>query len=170
MDNSEKFEQIYNNYRVLMYRVAYNVLKSRQDTEDAVQDAFVKIYDHISDIGEVDSPRTRSFIMVITRNVCLNELRSRRHDSGENIEELDPAAEVSVEEAVLSELGVDQIKNALRELPENYRDILYLTVFKEYDLHSAAELLGITYENAKQRLQRARKKLAEMLEGKVVNL
>ena len=170
MDNSEKFEQIYQKYRVLMYRVAYRVLNNRQDTEDAVQDAFVKIYDHISDIGEVDSPRTRSFIMVITRNVCLNELRSRKHDSGENIEELYLAAEVSVEEAVLSELGVDQIKSALSELPENYRDILYLTVFKEYDLHSAAELLGITYDNAKQRLVRARKKLAETLDGRVVNL
>lgn len=153
-----------------MYRIAYSVLKNRQDTEDAVQDAFVKIYDHISDITDIDSPRTRSFIMVITRNVCLNELRSRKHDSGENIEELELAAEVSVEEAVLSQLGVERIKNALRELPENYRDILYLTVFKEYDLHVAAELLGITYDNAKQRLARARKKLAETLDGRAVNL
>lgn len=153
-----------------MYRIAYSVLKNCQDAEDAVQDAFVKIYDHISDIGEVDSPRTRSFLMVVTRNVCLNGLRSRKHDSGENIEDLDLAAEISVEEAVMSELGVDQIKNALRELPENYRDILYLTVFKEYDLHGAAELLGITYENAKQRLARARKKLAETLDRRAINL
>lgn len=170
VDNSEKFEQIYQRYRVLMYRVAYGVLNNRQDAEDAVQDAFVKIYDHIDDIGEVDSPRTRSFLMVVTRNVCLNELRSRKHDSGEDIEELDVAAEVSVEEAVFSKLGVDRIKSALGALPVNYRDILYLTVFREYDLHGAAELLGITYENAKQRLQRARRKLAELLEGKAVNL
>lgn len=170
MDNQNKFEQIYGKYRVLMYRVAYGVLNNRQDAEDAVQDAFVKIYDHIDDIGEVDSPRTRSFLMVVTRNVCLNELRSRKHDSGEDIEELDVAAEVSVEDAVLSELGVARIKDALGTLPVNYRDILYLTVFREYDLHGAAELLGITYENAKQRLQRARRKLAELLEGKAVNL
>lgn len=170
MDNLDKFEQIYSKYRVLMYRVAYGVLNSRQDAEDAVQDAFVKVYDHISDIGEVDSPRTRSFLMVVTRNVCLNELRSRRHDSGEDIEELDIAAEFSVEDAALSTLGVEEIKSALCELPVNYRDILYLTVFREYDLHGAAELLGITYENAKQRLLRARRKLAELLEGKAVNL
>lgn len=170
MDNSEKFEQIYNNYRVLMYRVAYSVLKSRQDTEDAVQDAFVKIYDHIEDIGGVDSPRTRSFIMVVTRNVCLNALRLRKHDSGADINELEIAADSSVEDDVISEMSVAAIEDALRALPENYRDILYLTVFREYDLHSAAELLGITYENAKQRLARARKKLAEMLDRRAVNL
>lgn len=170
LDDQSKFEQIYCKYRVLMYRVAYGVMNNRQDAEDAVQNAFVRIYDHISDIGEIDSPRTRSFLMVVTRNVCLNELRSKRHDNSENIDELDIASELSVEDAALSEMGVTEIKNALGTLPVNYRDILYLTVFREYDLHSAAELLGITYENAKQRLQRARRKLAELIEGKVVNL
>lgn len=170
MDNSEKFEQIYQKYRVLMYRVAYNVLNNRQDTEDAIQDAFVKIYDHIEDIGEVDSPRTRSYLMVVTRNVSLNVLRSRKHDSGADLDELDIAADSSMEDDVISQMSVEAIEDALRALPENYRDILYLTVFKEYDLHSAAELLGITYENAKQRLARARKKLAEMLDRRAVNL
>lgn len=170
MDSSEKFEQIYTKYRVLMYRVAYDLLKNRQDAEDAVQSAFVKIYDHIADIGDVDSPRTRSFVMVVARNVCLNELRSKQHDSGEDIEELDVAAEGSVEDAVFSEIGVAVIENALRELPDKYRDILYLTVFRELDLRGAAELLGITYENAKSRLQRARKKLAVLLDKGAVNL
>lgn len=170
MDNSEKFELIYHKYRVLMYRVAYGVLNNRQDAEDAVQSAFVKIYDHIADIGEIDSPRTRSFLMVVTRNVCLNELRSKRHDSSAELDELDIAAEESVEDEVFSAIGVAAIEKALRELPEKYRDVLYLTVFREYDLHGAAELLGITYENAKSRLQRARKKLAELLDKEAVNL
>ncbi|MDE7230452.1 MAG: sigma-70 family RNA polymerase sigma factor [Oscillospiraceae bacterium] len=170
MDNQAKFEQLYGKYRIFMYRVAYGLMKNRQDAEDAVQDAFVRIYDHIDDIGEVDSPRTRSFVMVVTRNICLNELRSRRHDSGEDLDELDAASDDSVEDTVLSALGVEEIKKALCELPVNYRDILYLTVFREYDLRGAAELLGITYENAKHRLLRARRKLAEMLDGRAVNL
>lgn len=170
LDNLNKFETLYSKYRILMYRVAYGLLNNRQDAEDAVQDAFVKLYDHIEDIGDVDSPQTRSFAMVVTRNICLNELRSRRHDSGEDLDELDTASEYSVEEAALSTLGVAEIKNALCELPDNYRDILYLTVFREYDLHGAAELLGITYENAKHRLQRARRRLAQLLDGKAVNL
>lgn len=169
MEKSEKFEQIYLKYRVLMYRVAFGLLKNRQDTEDAVQDAFVRIYDHISDIDEVDSPRTRSYVMVITRNICLNELRSKKHESGEDIEQLNTASEVSVEDEVLSGLEVAAIERALRELPEKYRDILYLTVYGEYDLRNAALLLGISYENAKSRVQRARKKLAELLERRAVN-
>ncbi len=163
MDNSEKFEAVYSKYRVLMYRVAYGLLGNPEDAEDAVQSAFVKIYGHIADIADADSPRTRSFVTVVVRNVCFNMLRDSRHNTGADIEQLDPVSDISIEEQALSGFGVVAIENALRGLPENYRDILYLTAYEELDLHSAAELLGITYENAKSRLKRARRKLAELL-------
>lgn len=161
----DKFTAIYEKYRRLMFRVALDILKNREDAEDALQDAFIRISDNLDKIGGADSPRTRSFVMVVTRNVCLNVLRRRRFESGADIEELNAASDHSVEEEAFSRFGVEELGSALKKLPPDLRDILYLTVREELPLKDAATLLGITYEAAKSRVRRARKKLAELLKG-----
>lgn len=140
-----------------------DILKNQQDAEDALQDAFIRISENMDKIGEVSSPRTRSFVMVITRNICLNMLRRKRFESGADIEELNIASEYSVEEQAFSGFGVAALESALRELPPDLRDILYLTVYEELALKDVSKLLDITYEAAKSRVKRARKKLTEIL-------
>lgn len=152
-------EGIYIKYRKLMFKAAFEMLGNVQDAEDAVQDAFIRLLNNLEKIGETDCPQTRNFCVIITRNVCFNKLR--RNAPLEIPETL--SSEDNVEETFFSEIGVESLERALRRLSPNYRDILYLTVYEELSLHKAAELLGITYENAKSRVKRARKKLAEIL-------
>lgn len=156
----EKFDMIYRKYRRLMFRVAYDILENAQDTEDALQDAFVRIADNLEKISEAECPRTRNFIVIITRNVCFNMLRKKRESVG--IDE-DVSSDIDVEEEIFSDAGVGILERALERLPRNYRDIMYLTAYEELSLHAAAEVLGITYENAKSRVRRARKRLSEIL-------
>lgn len=152
-------EEIYIKYRRLMFKAAYEILGDVQETEDAVQDAFVRLADNLEKISGVDCPQTRNFCVIITRNICFNKLRrSAPFEIDEEISSKD-----DVEETVFSEMGVEALERALEKLGTNYRDILYLTVYEEMSLHQAAEFLGITYENAKSRVKRARKKLAELL-------
>lgn len=152
-------EEIYIKYRRLMFKAAYEILGNVQETEDAVQDAFVRLADNLEKIRGVDCPQTRNFCVIITRNICFNKLRkSAPIEIPEDISSND-----DVEETVFSEMGVEALERALEKLGINYRDILYLTVYEEMSLHQAAEFLGITYENAKSRVKRARNKLAELL-------
>lgn len=152
-------EEIYIKYRRLMFKAAYEILGNVQEAEDAVQDAFVKLSNNLEKTGEVDCPQTRNFCVIITRNICFNKLR--RNVPLEITEEL--PSDDDIEEKLLSDMGVEALERALEKLGTNYRDILYLTVYEEMSLHQAAELLGITYENAKSRVKRARNKLAELL-------
>ncbi len=154
-----KFEKIYIKYRRLMFKAAFEILGNAQDAEDAVQDAFVRISDNLEKIGDPDCPQTRNYCVIITRNICFNKLR--RNVPLEIPDKL--SSEDNVEETFFSEMGVEILERALKRLSVNYRDILYLTVYEEMSLHQAAEFLGITYENAKSRVKRARKKLAEIL-------
>ncbi len=152
-------EEIYIKYRRLMFKAAYEILGNAQDAEDAVQDAFVKLSDNLEKISGVDCPQTRNFCVIITRNISFNKLRrSAPLEIPEDI-----SSENDVEQAFFSSMGVDALERAIERLSTNYRDILYLTVYEEMSLHQAAELLGITYENVKSRVKRARKKLAEIL-------
>lgn len=155
-------EEIYIKYRRLMFKAAYEILGNVQETEDAVQDAFVRLADNLEKIRGVDCPQTRNFCVIITRNICFNKLRRSAPIEMLEIDE-DISSKDDVEETVFSEMGVEALERALEKLGTNYRDILYLTVYEEMSLHQAAEFLGITYENAKSRAKRARKKLAELL-------
>ena len=157
-----EFDRLYKNYRKLMFGIAYDILKNEQDAEDAVQDAFFRIAENLDKIADEDSPQARNFAAVITRNICFNVLRKRHIE--DDIDDADVPPDKSAEDEFLAAQGVEVLERALMSLPEKYRDILYLTVYEELKLNDAAELLGITYENAKSRLKRARKKISEFLE------
>ena len=155
-----EFEKLYKNYKRLMFGIAYDILKNEQDAEDAVQDAFIRLADNLDKIADADSPRARNFAVVITRNICFNVLRKRHIETDIDDEVV---ADKSAEDEFLSAQGVETLERALESLPEKYRDILYLTAYEEFSLREAAKLLGITYENAKSRVKRARKKISEFL-------
>lgn len=156
-----EFDRLYNNYKRLMFGIAYDILKNEQDAEDAVQDAFFKIADNLDRIADADSPQARNFAAVVTRNICFNMLRKRHIET--DIDDADVSSDMSAEDEFLSAQGVETLERALESLPEKYRDILYLTVYEELSLREAAKLLGITYENAKSRVKRARKKVSDFL-------
>ncbi len=156
-----EFDRLYNNYKRLMFGIAYDILKNEQDAEDAVQDAFFKIADNLDRIADADSPQARNFAAVVTRNICFNMLRKRHIET--DIDDADVSSDMSAEDEFLSAQGVEELDRALESLPEKYRDILYLTGYEERSLREAAKLLGITYENAKSRVKRARKKVSDFL-------
>lgn len=156
-----EFEKLYKNYKRLMFGIAYDILKNEQDAEDAVQDAFFRLSDNLDKIADEDSPQARNFAVVITRNICFNVLRKRHIET--DIDDEAVCSDKSAEDEFLSAQGVETLERALESLPEKYRDILYLTAYEELSLRKAAKLLGITYENAKSRVKRARKKVSEFL-------
>ena len=75
-EDKNKFEELYLEYRNLMYRVAYKFLKQEQDAEDAVHYAFIKIAENIKIIEPV-SPRTRQYVVTIVENRARDVLRKR---------------------------------------------------------------------------------------------
>ena len=82
-EDKNKFEDIYQKYRGLMYYVAYKRLHHEQDTEDAVHHAFMKIAENITAIDPV-SPKTKQFVVTIVNNRVTDMLRMNgRHPAGE---------------------------------------------------------------------------------------
>ena len=114
-EDKNKFEDIYQKYRGLMYYVAYKRLHHEQDTEDAVHHAFMKIAENITAIDPV-SPKTKQFVVTIVNNRVTDMLRMNgRH----------PAAEYNDEilSGLSSELHTDDLlTEAILKLPEQHLD------------------------------------------------
>ena len=67
-------EQIYLEYRGLMYHVAYEILHNEQDAEDAVHHAFVKIAENIKKITDPVCPKTHSYVVTIVEHQAIQML------------------------------------------------------------------------------------------------
>ena len=83
------FEQIYLEYRGLMFHVAYEILHNEQDAEDAVHQAFVKIAENIKKIDDPMCPKTHSYVVTIVEHQAIDQYRRlQKHPSVELIEEI----------------------------------------------------------------------------------
>ena len=158
-------ERLYYRYRTEMYRTAFSVLHTHQDAEDAVQEALLRIAANLSQIACEDSPATRAYVYIIVRNVSINMARRNSREIPAEFDDDGGALTAgSAESVVLSKIGAQELYGAIQKLPEKYREVLHLTACEGYSLAEAARCIGISYENAKSRALRARRRLREILE------
>lgn len=70
-EDKTKFEQIYAEYRGLMFHVAYEVLHNEENAEDATHQAFVRIAENIRKIDMPVCPKTRSYVVTIVEHEAI---------------------------------------------------------------------------------------------------
>ena len=155
--DKELVRSLYEANEQLMYNVAYNILHNRTDAEDAVQDSFVSVINHLEKIREIDCNETRFYLVIVVKNISLNMLKKKqRHPAAKSDE--------NTEEEIISKVSSDEIKRALRDLSDNDYDIMFLYLIKELTPSEIAQLLGITGGQARQKIFRARQRLIKHLE------
>ena len=167
-----KFEQLYLAYRQVMFYAANSILKDPAMAEDAVHQAFIRILNHMGKIGEVHCPQTRSFVVIIVRNVAINLYNSRKKQLALSLDELaewTPDEAASPSDELEAKEGSLHLAQLMARLPDGYRSVLLLKYDNGYSTAEIASMLGLTEENVKKCLQRARKKLQEILEREGVN-
>lgn len=165
IDNEEdntKFHTLYEKYHYLMYYVANNILKDKELTEDAVQEAFIRIAKNIYKIHNPYSGESKQFVVTVVRNVALTILKERgKFQMEEYEEELDDGKDL--EEEVIRKEMMRKMVEEIRKLPQKYKDILYLKYYNELSVSEIASTLKISTESVKKRLQRGRAIVLENL-------
>lgn len=158
----DKLEALYEKYRFDMFRVAYRVLKDYHLAQDAVQSAFIRLLDNLDNIDEIDSKKTRAFVIIVTRNIAINLYRKRKRQKNimlEDIEDILVDESQIIDDKIIKAELFDKIRIKIKHLYEPYADILALRYLYHYSAKEIAELLGISYENARTRLHRAKRSL-----------
>ena len=160
IDSSEdrsKFEQIYIEYRELMFYVANRILDNDQDAEDAVHEAFLKVAENIKKIGEPKCPKTKGFVVTIVENKAIDLYRKRkRHPTVELTEEIRGFSPVYE--------GQNALTACILKLPARYREMILLRYHQGYSVKEVASILGISLAAASKLDQRAKNKLKDLYE------
>ena len=162
-EDKSKFERLYYDYRKLMKHIATEMLNDEFLAEDAVHEAFIKLTRHISGVDESDSHKTKAFIVIIIKSVCLDMLRKDKQDKSFSLEEIDRMG--YVDDDSFKKIEVEDVYSVISSLSDTYREIIELKVVHNLSDKDIADVLGISNAVVRKRLQRAREilrvKLAE---------
>ena len=157
-------EELYIKYEQAMYRTAVSILRNKYSAEDAVQDSFIKVINHLDKIREINCNETRFYLVTIVKNTSLNMLRKKQRYQEVSIDEVfDAGADDVVEDEVIGKICSEEIRNALKNLSDADYEILFLYLVKEHTPSEIAQLLDITGNQARQRIFRARQRLIKLL-------
>lgn len=162
-DNQDKFVKIYTKYRYLMLHVANKILQNHHDAEDAVHQAFISIIENLDNISEVNSPKTRSYIVIITERKAIDLLRKIQKRQSLEFNEDIPGVEIAFEMD-------NPIAAAIARLPSKYREVLLMRYHNGFSAKEIASILSMSDSGVRKLIARAKKALQEILEkeGEVV--
>ena len=152
-----KFEQLYLEYRGLMFYVANKILQSEQDAEDAVHQAFLSVAENIEKIGEPDSPKTQGYLITITENKAIDLYRRRKRHQMVALDEQMQGIPAAYE-------GENALTACILKLPARYREVILLRYFQGYSVKEIAGILHLSVAAATKLLQRAKNKLKDLYE------
>lgn len=154
----------------LAFRVAYSVLRHRQDAEDTAQEAFVRAYRRFSQLR--DRERFRAWLVRMTWRLALDRRRGDRRRQARESKSVPagfasgerPAAGASHIDDLVARERAEHLWTAIDALPERIRVVVVLANIEGHDIAEVARLLGLPAGTVKSRLFVARQRLKEHLQ------
>ena len=166
------FEELVGRYERKIFRLTQNITQNREDAEDAMQESFLKAYEHLGEFQ--GNSRFYTWLVRIAVNQALMKLRKRRPnvvsldeevDTGEetvprDVQDWGPSPEDRFEQTELSEI----LSRAIADLDPPFRVVFQLRDIEELSTEETAEALDLSVPAVKSRLLRARLKLRQKLD------
>ena len=168
----EAVETLVAQHTLMVFRIAYSVLRNHHDAEDAVQECFLRVLKYGKDLQQVRNPKT--WLARIIWTVALDRRPSRNTVSVDDeayalLEHL-PDRGTSLDELLAGKELQQVLEKLIVGLPEDLRHTLQLSTVQELNSTEIAEMLNIPENSVRTRLMRARKllreKLSSLLEAK----
>jgi len=146
----------------LAFRVAYGVLRHREDAEDVAQEAFAKAYRSFGQLRERD--RFRAWLVRMTWRMAINRLRSDRRRMVREQAPLETLSSTTASDALAVTERTARLWKAIDALPDKLRVVTVLAGIEEHDIREVALLLRLPEGTVKSRLFLARQRLKELLQ------
>ena len=162
------YVELVNRYRNRLINFVFRFVGTKEESEDIVQDTFVKLYekkDYYRPINEFST-----WIFTIASNLAKTELRKRKRrktsslsDLGLENKDFDVPVQDTTDEETLDEFADSQIQDAIQSLQIHFRKALILRDIEELSYEEISKILDVPLGTIKSRINRARLQLQEML-------
>jgi RNA polymerase sigma-70 factor (ECF subfamily) len=160
--DTRSYALLYDKYSKAMYNTSLRIVSQSADAEDVLQESFTDAF------ASIDTFQYKStfgaWLKKIVINKSINCLRKRKID----LVDIEKTSAGSVaEEEGLDEKGiqlkVEEIRKAVKLLPNGYRTVLSLYLFEGYDHEEISEILEVSHTTVRTQYMRAKQKLIGLL-------
>lgn len=156
------FDEAYRRYAGLLYSAAYNVLHVREEAEDCVHDALLRVWKNASAYSR-DRGTLRSFLAVCVRNAAISRVRALQTRAGaQRRAAIEPEEEYVEFPDVIEQ---SRLRSAIAALPEEQREPLLLAYYGHRTHTEIAEALATPLGTIKSRIAQAVRRLGAAMQA-----
>lgn len=145
------------------YACAYRVCMNQDDAEDAVQNAFLKIWQNPSVWKTGKGAKFTTWFYRVVNNAAIDIVRKRKNNAGSEVLEYMPDNASSQEQNLQDKQQQQDLEQAIDALPERQKQALNLCFYDGFSNKEAAEILGVGLKALESLLMRAKAGLKENL-------
>jgi len=158
-----EFRKLYETVFPILFRVAYRITTNEEAAEDLCQEAFFRLHEKNMVFPSPDE--AKYWLIRVVKNASLNyaKRKIRERKAYQKAFREDTRTEETGENILLKKETREEVREALKILPENLRIVLILREYGELNYKEIGRILGISEGNVKVRVFRAREHLAGLL-------
>jgi len=168
-DDRTFMEQLYIKHRKIMYKTAYSMLRNDQDIEDIINTACISIIGKIDRLRGFDSCTLQAYLVSTIKNTAINFIKKRDRIRDHTASDPDSAFATAVsndpevDRDLLRRLDLENLKQALRNLPEQEMTLLQMKYVLDLPDEQIAKEFGIKRASVRSYLSKARRHAREIL-------
>jgi len=141
--------------------MAKRLLVSTEEAEDATQEVLVKLWNNNETLSRYSS--VEAFAMTMTKNYCLDQLKSKRASNLQIVHSNYTDNGASVQKQIEDKDSWNWVEKIIETLPEQQRLIVQMRDVEEYEFSEIAQILDMNETAVRVALSRARKEIREQL-------
>ena len=167
--DKEAFAKAYDLYVDQIYRFIYFKISNSEEAHDLTSQVFLKSWEYVVQKGEIEVKTIRALLYRVSRNCVIDYYRKNNKkidipielDDGQKIEIVDESQDILKNLEI--KLDIEEVKDRLLELKEEYREIIVLHFIDELSIKEIADILNKTPGNVRVLIHRALKALKKLL-------
>jgi len=159
--NQTEFMQLVAPFKDKVFRLAKRLLISTEEAEDATQEVLVKLWNKNRSLDSYNS--VEAFAMTMTKNYCLDQLKSKRAGNLKIVHDNYTDKEPSLEKKVEDSDSLDWVEKIIDQLPEQQRILIQMRDIEQYEFAEIAKITDMNETAIRVALSRARKTIRESM-------
>lgn len=159
-----EFENLIAPFKDKVFRFAKRLLVSTEEAEDATQEVMVRLWNKKETLVNYNS--VEALAMTMTKNFCLDQLKSKRASNLQLVHSNYRDNQVGVDQQLEAKDSWNWVEKMINELPEQQRLIIQMRDIEEFEFTEIAAVLEMNETAVRVALSRARKTIREQLVAK----
>lgn len=175
--NNAAFDHLLNRYKSSIHSYIYFVVRNKELTEDIFQESFVKVIMTIKQGRYTENGKFKAWITRIAHNLVIDYFRQERNENVVSNDEVEvdlfnniKLCEGTVEDRMVRRQVLADVRNLVKHLPDNQREVLEMRYYQDLSFKEIAEKTGVSINTALGRMRYAILNMRRMAEENRIEL